>query len=68
MTDAKAHLDLRSLVSTVRDELEAMDLERRSRDRPALFQLAEMELELHFVVEKKGAAKGKAAFWVVSLV
>jgi hypothetical protein len=67
MPDNNLNLDLYSLVTAVRDELESVDRQRRLQSQQALFQLAEMELELNFVVTQKAGGKGKLDLKVFSL-
>ena len=66
MPEAKPDVDLYSLVTAIREQLETMDLERRGQGRAALLQLAEMELELNFVVRQKAGAEGKLDLKLVS--
>lgn len=61
-----AELNLKKLVSAVRDELEALDRERASGKRPPLFQLESMELELKFTVAESDSAKGGMDLKIVS--
>jgi hypothetical protein len=67
MSEEKIDLDLYSLVTAVREELETMDQERRAQGRQALLQLAEMELEINFVVTKRAGGKGKFQLKVFSI-
>lgn len=67
MSEAKPDLDLDSLVTAVRDELEAIDRQRRERGQQALLQLAEMELEINFVVTRRVGTEGKIDLKIFSL-
>jgi Trypsin-co-occurring domain 2 len=65
--ESKLDLNLSALVTAIRDELETMDRQRRSQTRPALLQLAAMELELNFVITRKAGAEGKLDFKVLAI-
>ena len=60
-------LDLSDLVFTVRNELEAADLRLRNAEKPTLFRLASMELELNFVVKSSDEVKGGFDLKIISL-
>lgn len=60
-------LDLSALIIAVRSELENADIRLRTEDKPALFRLSSMELELNFVVKKTDEVKGGFDLKIVSL-
>jgi hypothetical protein len=60
-------LDLTTLISTVRSELERSDLSLRAAGKPALFVVDSLELELSFVVKENEALKGGFDLKIVSL-
>src|SRR3569623_152948 len=60
-------LDLSALIFAVRLELEAADLRLRSAQKPTLFRLSSMELELNFVVKSSDEVKGGFDLKVISL-
>lgn len=59
-------IKLSDVISTIRDELITIDIERRRRKVVAAFALTEIEIELQFTVEKTGARKGGFDLKVVS--
>jgi hypothetical protein len=59
-------IDLQNLVTAIRDELERIDEGRLKAKKPALFHLADMELELNFTVVENVGAKGGIDLKVVS--
>jgi hypothetical protein len=68
MSEQKHDLDLTALVTAIRDELEGIDKKRRDDRRPALLQLTEMELELHFSVQTKIGGQGKVELKVIPFI
>lgn len=60
-------LNLSQLVSVIREELEELDLARALADKPALFQLSKMDLELAFTVVEDDSVKGGFDLKVISL-
>lgn len=61
-----SELNLKKLVSAVRDELEALDRERAKQKRSPLFQLESVELELNFTVVESDSTKGGLDLKIVS--
>jgi hypothetical protein len=55
--DNQPNLNLKDLVSSIRDELEQIDKGRQLAGKEALFQLKQLELELKFVVAGNGSAR-----------
>lgn len=60
-------LGIADLVTRVRDELERLDADRRSADKPALFALKEMELELQFTAVERKGGQGAIDLRVISV-
>jgi hypothetical protein len=60
-------LDLSNLIISVRTELENADMQLRNADKPTLFRLSSIELELHFVVKSADEVKGGFDLKIVSL-
>jgi Trypsin-co-occurring domain 2 len=60
-------LNLTELVTAVRDQLEELDRARILAEKPPLFHLSRMELELAFTVVESDAIKGGFDLKVVSL-
>ena len=66
-TPSAIELNLSDLIHQIRDEL-AASAEKREKDGKApIFQLDEMELEIHFGVTREAGANGKIKFSVLSL-
>jgi hypothetical protein len=63
----RAELGVADLVARVRDELETLDASRDAADRPALFSLDELELELQFTAIERVDGRGGIDLKVVSL-
>lgn len=64
---AAPEINLADLVEAVRDELEALDSKRQAVEKPALLQLAGLELELHFVVGEDRRREGGVDLKVVTV-
>lgn len=62
-----AELDLKELISKVREELEELDRERESSGKAVLFELQTLKLEIKFAVTKSMAAKGGISLHVLSI-
>jgi hypothetical protein len=67
MPQEKPDVDIYTMVTAIREQLETMDQERRALGHSALLQLAEMELELNFVVHQKRGIDGKLDLKIVSV-
>jgi hypothetical protein len=51
-------MDVSTVISTLKTELEALDLARRKRRDPSLFALASVEVELTFTIVENDTTKG----------
>ena len=60
-------IDLSALIIAVRSELENADLQLRIAEKPTLFRLSSIELELNFVVKTTDEVKGGFDLKIVSL-
>jgi hypothetical protein len=58
---------IKDVISKVREELVAADAERRHRGDEALLRLKNVDIEIHFTVERTDALKGGFDLKVVSL-
>jgi len=58
---------LKQLIIQIREALEAADKARQSAEKPALFELESMELEVKFTVADSGTRKGGFDFKIVAL-
>lgn len=60
-------LNLSDLIHQIRDELVESEKRRKTEKKDPLFQLDEMELEIHFGVTKEMGGNGKVKFSVMTL-
>lgn len=58
-------IGLRELIKAVTEELHAAAADRIDDDRPGLFKLGEVTLELSFVASREVGARGGIRFWVI---
>jgi hypothetical protein len=58
-------IGLQELVKAVTEELHAAAADRITDDRPALFKLGKVTLELSFVASREVGARGGIRFWVI---
>jgi hypothetical protein len=61
------NVNLKELVSAIRSELEQIDQARIMDEKPPLFQLTNLELELNFTVVENDSVKGGFDLKVISL-